>query len=239
MVKRLFVWLGSMLIASYVLLIRWTCRMDWHNDQRPALAAEGKTIIYSLLHAHQIGVMMKADPGTAAMVSRSLDGQLIVPALKALRCVAIRGSKWRPWERKGGREAIDELTQHSLNGGPVAIAVDGPRGPRGKAHKGVAALSQATGAAVLNVVAIPSHRIVLRRTWDFMQIPLPFSTIKGCFADPIYPIAGEKLEAYRQRIELHLRALEAKFDPEMAALNQPVASVASDDTSSASPRQAA
>jgi len=177
--------------------------------------------MFSFLHAHQLGLILGAELGTGAMVSRSKDGELIVAALKWSGCVPVRGSKRTNARERGGKEAIHTLTNHVLSGKPVAIAVDGPRGPRGRVHKGVALLSQQTGAPVLNLVAISRRKKVISRAWDRMQLPLPFSTIDGFFAEPLYPIAGEKLEAFRLRIEASLQALEALHDPAEATFNEP------------------
>ncbi len=212
MFKRAIVWLASWCIAGYILLLRRTCRVRFDNDRREEFRSDKQNYLFSFLHAHQIAITIYGEPGTAAMVSRSADGQLIVPALQVSGCIPVRGSKWRAWSNKGGREAVDELTAHVIGGRPAAIAVDGPRGPRGRVHKGIAAISQNTGAIVLNAVAIPSRRIVFPRTWDRLQIPLPFCTIRGNFADPIYPVVGEKLEIYRQRIECSLAELEQRVD---------------------------
>lgn len=203
----------SWLIVGLVQLIRTTCRIHFHNDQRDQLRAEGVNYLYSFLHAHQLSVMTGSEAGTAAMVSQSNDGSLIVPALKHAGCVVYRGSKKSNNRARGGQQAIDSLIAHVIDGRPAAIAVDGPRGPRGRVHKGIALVSQQTGAAVLNIVAVPRRRWIARKAWDRMQIPVPFHRIDGYFADPIYPREGEKLEAYRQRIEASLHALEARLDP--------------------------
>ncbi len=239
MIKRLLVWLASWAIAAYVLLLRATCRVKFDKDSRPELKNAGKNYLFAFLHAHQLAIVTHGEPGTGAMVSKSADGQLIVPALRVTGCTPVRGSKWRSWGAKGGREAIDALTQHVQDGFPAAIAVDGPRGPRGRVHKGIAAISQATGAAVLCVVAAPTRRHVFRGTWDRLQLPLPFSQIRGYFADPIFPIEGEKLELYRQRIEQSLAQLERLVDPTMAdpplAISQPVATEIPEDRSAPIP----
>jgi lysophospholipid acyltransferase (LPLAT)-like uncharacterized protein len=213
MTKRILVWFASWCIAGYVLLLRLTCRHTFENDPRPELRETGQNYLFSMLHSNQLAIVTHGEPGTGAMVSKSADGQLIVPALIVSKCTPVRGSKWRATGGKGGREAVEALTQHVLDGFPAAVAVDGPRGPRGRVHKGIAAISQATGAAVLNVVAVPTQRYVFKTTWDRLQLPLPFCLIRGYFAEPIFPIAGEKLEAYRHRIEVSLRTLEQRVDP--------------------------
>ena len=203
----------SWLVVGVVLLMRTTCRIHFHNDPRGRLRDQDVGYLFSFLHAHQLSVMSGSEAGTAAMVSRSNDGSLIVPALEHVGCVVYRGSKKSNSRARGGQQAIDSLVEHVAGGRPAAIAVDGPRGPRGRVHKGVAMVSQRTGAAVLNIVAVPRRRWIAWKAWDRMQIPVPFHRIDGYFADPIYPRDGEKLEAYRQRIEASLHELEARLDP--------------------------
>ena len=75
-------------------------------------------------------------------------------------------------------------------------------------------VSQQAGAAVLVIVARPKRRWIATQAWDRLQLPIPVSRIEGYFAEPIFPHEGEKLEAYRQRIEAVLRELESKLDPD-------------------------
>jgi hypothetical protein len=56
----------------------------------------------AFLHAHQLSIIIGSEPGTAAMVSRSRDGQLVVPALKLAGCVVFRGSKKSNNRARGG-----------------------------------------------------------------------------------------------------------------------------------------
>lgn len=207
------------LFAIAVTLLRLTCRVRFNDDPRDELRAKGQNYLYSFLHAHQLGLIIGREPGTGAMVSRSKDGELIVPLLKWSGCVPVRGSSRVDRKDRGGRQALHTLTEHVLSGKPAALAVDGPRGPRGRVHKGIALLSQQTGAAVLNLVAISNHHGTATNAWDRLQIPFPFTAIEGYFAEPIFPRQGEKLEAYRLRIEASLHALEALHDPSEARFN--------------------
>lgn len=75
-------------------------------------------------------------------------------------------------------------------------------------------------AAVLLMVAIPRRRLILRSSWDRLQIPWPFSRIDGYFAAPIFPAEGETSEQLRQRIESSLQALDQMHDPSEAAFNE-------------------
>jgi lysophospholipid acyltransferase (LPLAT)-like uncharacterized protein len=205
------------LIAVAVLILRACCRIRLHNDPRPRLRAQSQSYAYAVLHAHQIAAVIHGEPGTGAMVSRSDDGELLIPCLRVRGIVPIRGSNRRKHGDKGGIAAIDALVEHIAGGAPAYLAVDGPRGPRNRVHKGIAMLSQRTGAAVINLVAVPTRRWIFTRAWDRFQIPKPFSTIHGYFGEPLFPRNGESLEQYRKRIETALNELEQKHDPTEAA----------------------
>lgn len=206
--------------AVAISLLRWTCRIRVHDDPRDALRAAGRPYVYSILHAHQAAITVGAEPGTGAMVSRSADGQIIVPALKIRGCVPVRGSGRHRGSDKGGRAALAALADHVRSGRPAVLAVDGPRGPRNHVHKGIATLAQDTGAVVLNVITIPTRRWILRKSWDRLQIPKPFSTIHAYFAPPLEPVADEGVESFRKRIEISLNELERLHDPAEAAYSE-------------------
>src|SRR5664279_4068736 len=89
-------------IAIAVLILRACCRIRLHNDPRPGLRARSQSYVYSVLHAHQIAAVIHGEPGTGAMVSRSADGELLIPSLRVRRIVPIRGSNSRKTGDKGG-----------------------------------------------------------------------------------------------------------------------------------------
>ncbi len=200
-------------MAMVFLLLRACCRTHLHNDPRRELRAKSQPYVYSALHAHQVATIIDGEPGTGAMVSRSTDGQLLIRGLRALGIIPIRGSSCRTDRDKGGSAAVRALIEHVLSGAPAYLAVDGPRGPRNRLNKGIALLSQRTGAVVINIVAVPTRRWILTGTWDRMQIPKPFSTINAYFGKPLAPRKDESLEQYRVRIETALNELEQKHDP--------------------------
>jgi len=165
-----------------------------------------------VLHAHQVAAIIDGEPGTGAMVSRSADGGIIIPSLRARGILPVRGSSNWQGRDKGGRDAFIALVEHVRSGAAAYFAVDGPRGPRNHVQSGIALLSQLTGAAVLNIVPVPTRRWILTGTWDRLQIPKPFTTIHYYFGAPIYPREQEHVEQYRRRIEQALNDLELKHD---------------------------
>lgn len=204
--------LGPWFIALAMLILRATCRARIHDDPRPVLRANGARYVFSVLHAHQIAAATCRERGTAAMVSQSRDGDFVAVGLRLLGIKTIRGSSRRRGEDKGGLSALRSLGEHVRSGHPAYLAVDGPRGPRNRVHKGIAVLSQQSGAAVLNAVAVPTRRWIFKRTWDRFQIPKPFCRIDVYVAVPIWPEQGEPVEQYRRRIERSLCQLESIRD---------------------------
>ena len=205
--------IGSWLLAFAFLILRATCRVTLHDDPRPQLRRSAESYAYSILHAHQVSAAIRREKGTAAMVSQSADGQLLLPGFWALGIKPICGSNSTQGHDKDGRSALAHLINHVLNGSPAYLAVDGPRGPRNRVRKGIAVLSRETGAAVLNVVAVPSRRWILHDAWDRLQIPQPFCRIDAYFAPPLHPRESESVEQYRRRIETSLNELERAHDP--------------------------
>jgi len=201
------------LIALAVLGLRWTCRVRIHQDPRLALQRDDVPYIYGVLHAHQIAAVVFRERGTVAMVSRSADGQLLMPAFWLMGIKAIRGSSRKPTEDRGGRAALEAMVQTVQAGAPAYLAVDGPLGPRNRVKKGIAVLSRRARAAIVLVVLIPRRRWVFRKAWDRMQIPQPFTRIDAWFAEPLVPADGETAEGYRRRIDATLSALESEHDP--------------------------
>jgi lysophospholipid acyltransferase (LPLAT)-like uncharacterized protein len=209
---KLFLPVVAWLAALAIVLLRASCRIRRHGDPRSALRSQSRPFAYAVLHAHQVAAIIDGESGTGAMVSRSAEGGIIIPSLRARGIVPVRGSSNRKGADKGGRSAFMALIEHIRGGAPAYLAVDGPRGPRNRVHNGIALLSQLTGAAVLNIVPVPSHRWILTGTWDRLQIPKPFATINVYFGEPVFPRELENVEQYRQRIEQALNALEFEHD---------------------------
>ncbi len=209
------------LIGLVVLVWRSSCRYRVEGDPRPGLRSAGRPYAYALLHAHQIAAVFCNDEARmAAMVSRSSDGDLLVPSLRLRRVEPVRGSTRKNGVDKGGQAALAGLTERVRARLPVLFAVDGPRGPRNRVNRGVAVLAHDTGAVVLPTLVLPSRRWLLRGAWDRMQIPQPFSTVRLIFGEPVDPAEFESneagQEALRAEVEARLRALERSHDPDEA-----------------------
>jgi len=209
------------LLALLVFLWRASCRAVVRDDPRPALRAAERPYVYAILHAHQVAaVLINDDPGIAAMVSASKDGDLLVPSLRVTGVGAMRGSSRKAGRDKGGRRALDLLEEHTRRGNPSLLAVDGPQGPRNHVHRGVVDLARKTDAVIVPCVIVPSRRWFLRRTWDRFQIPKPFCRLSMTFASPLDPQSEPDDARLRESVRAELDALEQRCDPAEAARAQ-------------------
>jgi len=211
--KNLLNRLAGWCIALVVLMWRQTCRIAFEHDPRPELRAQKQPYVMALLHAHQVSAVLANDEKhMAAMVSRSADGDLLVPSLRLRRVQAVRGSSRRNGRDKGGATALLTLARLTASGIPTLLAVDGPRGPRNHVQPGIATLARRSGAVILPTIAIASKRWLLQRTWDRMQLPKPGAQLRVIFGPPIPADTNLADAVVCHQVEAALALLEATYD---------------------------
>lgn len=156
-------------VAAVARALAWTWRVTcppWPVDG-PCVAA--------FLHGEQLPlVLLHRDQGFTGMASRSRDGALLAGVLTRLGFGVVRGSSSR-----GGADALVAALHVLRGGGRVAIAVDGPRGPAGRAAPGAAALAR--NASVPLVVVRVGARGWRARSWDRFLVPWPFTRVTVCY----------------------------------------------------------
>ncbi len=135
------------------------------------------------------------------LFSRSRDGELIAGFAQKLGVIPVRGSTSR-----GGRDALRCMVNflRGPGGRKVATVLDGPRGPRCVAKKGMLALAKMARVPLLPVMVSAWPALTLKKTWDRTMIPLPFSRVLVVYRDPWSiprDCRGEELEAFRRRVE--------------------------------------
>ncbi|MEZ0310513.1 MAG: lysophospholipid acyltransferase family protein [Myxococcota bacterium] len=205
------------ILACFMLLLRWVTRGGFVNDPRPALRAAKTPYVMAALHAHQVAAVCHNDEkGLVAMVSRSTDGDLLVPSLKVRGIIPVRGSSSKNGKDKGGLRALINMARLMEQGHGAIITVDGPRGPRGIPQPGIAVLAQRADALVLPVVSVASRYWTLSKTWDRMQIPKPFSRVRIIYGPPIRANAFPDKQALLDEVQRALAALEREHDPTSA-----------------------
>ena len=146
------------------------------------------------------------------MFSRSNDGDLLAGFARKLGVIPVRGSS-----SAGGREALDEMRAFLRQPGvrKAATVLDGPRGPRCRAKRGMLVLAQEAGVPLLPIMMSADRALTLKKAWDRTLIPLPFSRITVSYAPPwqIPADAGpEELERLRKAVETTLNRMMVAAD---------------------------
>lgn len=118
--------------------------------------------------------------GLKILTSRHRDGELISRTVHRFGLETVRGSSTR-----GGIAGIKGLARALQEGFDVAVAPDGPRGPRNKVQMGVIQLARISGRPIFPLTFSATRRKVLH-TWDHFMLPLPFSRGVFVWGEPIW-----------------------------------------------------
>ena len=200
-------------IAGIMLLWRMTIRVRRENDRRQEFRSSGRGAAVAFLHAHQIAALFAFPHSKAmALISRSRDGDLMVPAMKLFGVKPARGSTGKNKRDKGGAAAFIQMSKYVRSGELAYVAVDGPLGPRNKVHGGVAKLATKHKTVIIPLVIIPTRCWVVEKNWDRLQIPKPFSKVTAYFGDPI-EVEGRTSDELCAATEQGLFDLEERYDP--------------------------
>lgn len=148
---------------------------------------EGHPIVYGAWHGqllmlpfvHERLRRTHAARPVHVLASRSRDGELLARFVQRFGLGVVRGSSSR-----GGTGALRRLTRHVHTGHDVALAPDGPRGPRERCQPGIVALASVTGAPLVPL-AFAASPIWQLQSWDALEIPRPFGRAAVVFGGPL------------------------------------------------------
>ncbi|MDR2191850.1 MAG: DUF374 domain-containing protein [Endomicrobium sp.] len=187
------------IICAFVWLIDKTVRKRFVNGK----PYEPTPAVYPFWHGTSIQMIMNNQKsGIVIMASLSKDGELISSLLQRFGFETVRGSSSR-----GAQRALKEMTQAAQNGKTLAFAADGPRGAYHVLKAGVIYTAQKSGIPILPVAACPKNKIVLKKSWDKMQIPLPFTKAVQIYSKPVYVRENDDIEQKRVEVETELNRL--------------------------------
>ncbi|MFO1096113.1 MAG: lysophospholipid acyltransferase family protein [Planctomycetaceae bacterium] len=145
----------------------------------------------------------------SALVSQHGDGDWLADALEAIGVAPIRGSS-----RRGGAAALRQMLDAARDF-HIAIATDGPMGPRREVKDGIVYLASQTGRAIVPAGFAAKSALRPVGRWTDLTIPLPFTDTYMCVGPRMYVPPGldrEQLEPYRLQVQAAMDALQAEAD---------------------------
>ena len=161
----------------------------------------------------------------SAMISRSLDGEIISRVVEHFGSRTIRASGGRRQSetlKKGGITGFLDMMRALENGDNVLQTADVPKGISRRVGLGIITLAQRSGRPIVPLAIASSRRYVFEKSWDKTAINLPFGKSAICAGElvSVPSDAGEeKLEQCRKLLEDELnratrRANELAGKPE-------------------------
>jgi lysophospholipid acyltransferase (LPLAT)-like uncharacterized protein len=201
---RVMLRLGPSAAFFLIKFLQWTMSIEEVDGERiRGLWAQGENCIGAFWHGRLLMTpLVYGGRGLKILISRHRDGELISRTVHHFGMETVRGSSTR-----GGIVGIKGLVRALQKGYDVAIAPDGPRGPRCKVQPGVIQLAKLSGRPIFPVTFSATPRKILH-TWDRFIIPLPFSRGVFVWGGPIWVDHAEGEEEMKQKALLLERRLQ-------------------------------
>ena len=201
------------LVSLYIRFVILTSKVDFicESTARPYITDGEKNAVLAFWHGRLLLVppLKPKHRESSAMVSQHNDGELIALTLGHFNVGTVRGSS----SEGGSRAAISALRLFA-KGQHIAITPDGPRGPNRECKMGVVTLAKATKAPIIPMAtSAKRHRSL--KSWDKMQVALPFTHLVIWYASPVWvpkDAPETDMEAYRLAVDDALNAVTARAD---------------------------
>lgn len=168
-----------------------------------------RRFIYAFWHQRQVffTVSHRGDK-MSVLISKSADGEMIAKTIMLCCGVeAVRGSTSR-----GASDAVRGMITALRSGLDLGITPDGPKGPKEEIKEGVMYLAQKLRVPILPITNAQSNRLVLKKTWDQFQIPMPFGRSVVVYGEPIEVGPDDDLKAQAAELKAALDAITAEAD---------------------------
>jgi len=169
-------------IHLYIRFVYWTGRWYVEGAEHPRRLREaGKPFILAFWHGRLMMIPMawqRLAP-IHMLISAHRDGRIIADAVAHFGVQTVTGST-----RRGGSAALRTMVKALAAGDCVGITPDGPAGPAMIASAGIVNVARLARVPIVPVTFAAGGRRHMR-SWDRMQIALPFSRGVFIWGEPI------------------------------------------------------
>jgi len=199
-------------IHLYIRLVYWTGRWETEGAEHPRrLRAAGKPFILAFWHGRLMMIPMawqRLAP-IHMLISAHRDGRIIADAVAHFGVQTVTGST-----RRGGSAALRTMVRMLAAGDCVGITPDGPAGPAMIASAGIVNVARLARVPIVPVTFAVSRRRHMR-SWDRMQIGLPFGRGVFLWGEPIEigaDLDEAGIERARRLVEQHMQDMVAEAE---------------------------
>lgn len=201
--------LGPKSAFFLIKFLNFTMRIEvLHEERIKEILDRGENVIAAFWHGRllmtPVAYLMYQRSRLKILISRHRDGELISRAVHHFGMETVRGSSTR-----GGIAGIKGLARALQEGYDVAIAPDGPRGPRFRVQPGIIQLARISGRFIVPFTFSASPRKVFN-SWDRFIIPYPFSRGVFVWGEPMrvdYRADDKEIEAKAVLLEKTLQEI--------------------------------
>ena len=204
--------LAPYLAYAYLTFVKWTTRLRWRDRSIPeALRRKKQGYIFAFWHNRQVFfTTTHGRQGFHVMVSLSRDGEIIAKVMDLSGIGAVRGSSSR-----GSSTALREMIAIRKRGEGMGISPDGPKGPVYEVKPGVLYLAQKLKIPIVPITNALTNKLVLKRSWDQFQVPLPFGRGVVGHGEPIWIAESDDLEAKAREVKEALDRITRAAEKEL------------------------
>lgn len=172
---------------------------------------EIKPCIYAMWHGHQLCIHgIKDRKNLNALISRSIDGEIIARICQKWGFKTVRGSKGK----KGSVEATMQLLDRLKNNECIAMMPDGPSGPAFVAKEGIIKIAKMSKAPIIPVYWYSTNKNFIKMpSWDSFRYPVGLVKLLNLYGEPIYvnpDSTEEEDEQTRIQLQNSLKELEER-----------------------------
>lgn len=137
-----------------------------------------------------------------ALSSPTKDGELISVPLEKLGYTLVRGSS----DKKSVSSTIS-LLKYLKKGYSMGTPLDGPKGPREKAKKGLLYLAQKSGVSLVPIGISYERKWIFEKTWDKFELPKPFSKVVIVLGNKIKIQEDENIDKLVEEISKKINSM--------------------------------
>jgi len=178
---------------------------------RPGFAAVDRTrVLFAFWHGRQFLLAACFREWDIAIVTAvSWAGEVQARTLARLGYLPVRASS-----RRRGFEALLAMKRAAEAGHPIAVAVDGPKGPPLRSKPGILLLARQMSCPIVPVATAARRAWTVPGTWDRYLLPWPFTRCVVVVGEPLWTAAEGALTS--EELDRAISALTRQAD-EMAA----------------------
>jgi len=171
------------LVSVYLRFVFITIRWDHdHLTNLEPLYQKGDPFIVALWHNRIVmtPLFWPYKKRVTVLTSGHRDGQLVSQTIAKFGFDAIHGSS-----EQGGSQALRTIIRELRAGKIIAMAPDGPRGPRMRLKPGIITMARLSGVPIIPV-CYSTQRKRFIKSWDRLLVPFPFGRGKVIWGEPVH-----------------------------------------------------